>query len=111
MNAELPKPDYARNMRILGHCDQGGRPDGVQIMVHRGFAYVGHGYSNGSLVGSYGVGFSGDAVFRNPGAIPGYAGQLEQTRGFNFAAGAQHLLSPSTRPAGGARRWVPQPAP
>ena len=38
---ELPKPDYARNMRIVGHSDQGGRPDGVQVMVHRGFAYVG----------------------------------------------------------------------
>jgi len=35
-------PDYARNMRLLGHSDQGGRPDGVQIMVHRGYAYIGH---------------------------------------------------------------------
>jgi len=25
----------------------GGRGDGVQIMVHRGYAYVGHGFSNG----------------------------------------------------------------
>ncbi len=38
---DLPQPDYARNMRIIGHCDQGGRPDGVQIMVPRGYAYVG----------------------------------------------------------------------
>jgi len=37
--SDLPQPDYARNMRIIGHCDQGGRPDGVQIMVHRGYAY------------------------------------------------------------------------
>ena len=44
---ELPKPDYARNMRIVGHSDQGGRPDGVQVMVHRGFAYVGHMFSKG----------------------------------------------------------------
>jgi len=43
----LPSPDYARNMRIIGHSDQGGRPDGVQIMVHRGFAYVGHMFSKG----------------------------------------------------------------
>ena len=35
---DLPKPDYARKMRIVGHTDQGGRPDGVQVMVHRGFA-------------------------------------------------------------------------
>jgi hypothetical protein len=44
---EPPKPDYARNMRIVGHSDQGGRPDAVQVMVHRGFAYVGHMFSKG----------------------------------------------------------------
>jgi hypothetical protein len=44
---DLPKPDYARNMRLIGHSDQGGRPDGVQIMVHRGHAYVGHMFSKG----------------------------------------------------------------
>src|SRR5215831_7273072 len=47
---DLPKPDYARNMRIVGHSSQGGRPDGVQVMVHRGFAYVGHMFSKGFSV-------------------------------------------------------------
>ena len=47
---DLPKPDYARNMRIIGHTDQGGRPDGVQIMVHRGYAYIGHIFSKGFSV-------------------------------------------------------------
>jgi len=47
---ELPKPDYAHNMRIVGHTDQGGRPDGVQVMVQRGFAYVGHMFSKGFSV-------------------------------------------------------------
>ena len=47
MSANLPQPDHALNMRLLGWCDQGGRPDGVQIMVHRGFAYVGHMFSKG----------------------------------------------------------------
>ena len=47
---DLPIPDYARNMRLIGHSDQGGRPDGVQIMVHRGFAYVGHMFSKGFSV-------------------------------------------------------------
>src|SRR5690242_8968328 len=47
---ELPKPDYARNMRVVGHTDQGGRPDGVQVMVHRGFAFVGHMFSKGFSV-------------------------------------------------------------
>ena len=37
-------------MRIVGYSDQGGRPDGVQIMVHRGFAYVGHMFSKGFSV-------------------------------------------------------------
>jgi hypothetical protein len=50
MSGDLPKPDYARNMRIVGHSDQGGRPDGVQIMVHRGYAYVGHMFSKGFSV-------------------------------------------------------------
>jgi hypothetical protein len=44
------KPDYARNMRLIGHSDQGGREDGVQLMVHRGFAYVGHMFSKGFSV-------------------------------------------------------------
>jgi len=47
---ELPKPDHARNMSIIGHSDQGGRPDGVQIMVHRGYAFVGHMFSKGFSV-------------------------------------------------------------
>jgi len=34
-------------MRLLGHSDQGGRGDGVQIMVHKGFAYIGHLFSQG----------------------------------------------------------------
>ena len=47
----LPKPDYAtRNMKLVGYSDQGGRCDGVQIMVHRGYAYVGHIFSKGFSV-------------------------------------------------------------
>lgn len=44
---DLPVPDLARNMRLIGHCDQGGRSDGVQIMVDRGYAYIGHLFSSG----------------------------------------------------------------
>lgn len=47
MPSDLAKPDYARNMRVIGHSDQGGRPDGVQLMVHNGFAYIGHIFSKG----------------------------------------------------------------
>ena len=38
-------------MTLLGHTDQGGgRADGVQIMVHDGFAYIGHIFSKGFSV-------------------------------------------------------------
>jgi hypothetical protein len=42
----------ARGKRItlLGHTDQGGRPDGVQIMLHGGHAYIGHMFSDGVTV-------------------------------------------------------------
>ena len=32
---------------MLGRTDQGGRPDGVQVMVARGHAYVGHMFADG----------------------------------------------------------------
>ena len=40
----------SENISLISHCDQGGRGDGVQVMVHRGYAYVGHGFSNGISV-------------------------------------------------------------
>ncbi len=44
---DLPKPDFARNMTLIGHSDIGGRGDGLQLMVHRGHAYVAHPWSQG----------------------------------------------------------------
>ncbi len=40
----------ARNISLVGYSDQGSRPDGVQVIVHRGFAYVGHMFSDGFSV-------------------------------------------------------------
>lgn len=40
----------SRNIKFVSHSDQGGRGDGVQIMVHRGYAYIGHAFSNGITV-------------------------------------------------------------
>ena len=40
----------SRNVRFVGHSDQGGRSDGVQVMVHRGHAYIGHTFSNGITI-------------------------------------------------------------
>lgn len=49
-DTQLPVPDFARNMRLIGHSDQGGRADGVQLMVHHGYAYIGHMFSKGFSV-------------------------------------------------------------
>lgn len=35
---------------LLGHTDQGGRPDGVQLMLYAGYAYIGHMFSDGISV-------------------------------------------------------------
>ncbi len=49
-NQQALVADHARNMRIVGHSDQGGRADGIQVMVSRGHAYVGHVFSGGFSV-------------------------------------------------------------
>ena len=48
--SDLPVADHARNMRLIGYTDQGGRPDGVQVMVNKGYAIVGHMFSQGFSV-------------------------------------------------------------
>jgi len=40
----------SRGLKPLGHSDQGGRPDGLQVMVHRGYAYVAHLWSQGFTI-------------------------------------------------------------
>jgi hypothetical protein len=37
----------SRNIRFISQSDQGGRPDGTQVMVHKGHAYIGHMFSDG----------------------------------------------------------------
>lgn len=46
----MTTPDFAQGFTFLGHSDQGGRPDGCQVMVHRGYAYVAHAFSGGFSV-------------------------------------------------------------
>ena len=51
MPSSVQKPDYATsNLKLIGHSDQGGRSDGVQVMVHKGYAYIGHIFSKGFSV-------------------------------------------------------------
>ena len=40
----------SKNVELISQSDQGGRPDGAQIMVHRGYAYIGHLFSSGVTV-------------------------------------------------------------
>jgi hypothetical protein len=43
--------DSSRNIRFLARTDQGGKPDGVQFMLHRsGFGFVGQTYAEGVSV-------------------------------------------------------------
>jgi hypothetical protein len=44
------EPVASRNISFVSHSELGGRGDGVQVMVHRGFAYIGHGFSNGITI-------------------------------------------------------------
>jgi hypothetical protein len=44
--AEL-SAESALNLRWVGHSDLGGRSDGVQVMVNKGHAFVGHPFSGG----------------------------------------------------------------
>ena len=46
----LSQPDFGYNFSFVGHSDQGGRPDGCQIMVDRGYAYVAHALQQGFSV-------------------------------------------------------------
>ncbi len=49
MNYE-PQEAPRKNIDFVSYSDQGGRGDGVQIMVHKGHAYIGHMFSNGVTV-------------------------------------------------------------
>jgi hypothetical protein len=48
--ADIPPEGVGNRIRHIAYSDQGGRPDGVQIMLNRGHAYVGHMFSDGVTV-------------------------------------------------------------
>ena len=50
MSRDDREAESARNMRFVGYSDQGGRSDGVQVMVAKGHAYVSHPFSTGATV-------------------------------------------------------------
>jgi hypothetical protein len=49
MTTSLPGAS-ANNVRFVSRCDQGGRSDGVQVIVHKGHAYIGHMFADGFSV-------------------------------------------------------------
>jgi hypothetical protein len=49
-DAEVPAGGIGRGIRHLSYSDQGGRPDGVQVMLNRGHVYVGHMFSDGVTI-------------------------------------------------------------
>ena len=46
----FPAGATASNVRFLSRNDQGGRPDGVQVILHKGHAFIGHMFSDGFSV-------------------------------------------------------------
>jgi hypothetical protein len=48
--AELPEPSFAKNLTLIGHSDQGGRPDACQVQLYKDYVYVGHMFSGGFTV-------------------------------------------------------------
>ena len=48
--APIPPQGIGHRFRHLSYSDQGGRPDGVQIMMNRGHVFIGHMFSDGFTV-------------------------------------------------------------
>src|SRR5437773_4686275 len=46
----IPAQGIGRRIRHVSYSDQGGRPDGVQVMVNRRHVYVGHMFSDGVTI-------------------------------------------------------------
>ena len=50
VDAPVPPEGIGRRIRHLSYSDQGGRPDGVQVMLNRQHLYVGHMFSDGVTI-------------------------------------------------------------
>ena len=48
--ADIPPQGIGQRIRHISYSDQGGRPDAVQVMVHKRHVYVGHMFSNGLTI-------------------------------------------------------------
>ena len=50
MTIDLPQPDHAKNIRLIGHTDMRGRADGMQLMLNKGHLFNAHPFSGGFSV-------------------------------------------------------------
>ena len=50
VDAPVPPRGIGHRIRHISYSDQGGRPDGVQVMLNRGHIYVGHMFSDGVTI-------------------------------------------------------------
>src|SRR5665213_591407 len=50
IDAPVPARGIGHRIRHISYSDQGGRPDGVQVMLNRRHVYVGHMFSHGVTV-------------------------------------------------------------
>jgi hypothetical protein len=50
MESDPAAAALSRNLTFVGHSDQGGRPDGVQVMVYKDHAYIGQARHGGFTV-------------------------------------------------------------
>src|SRR5262245_55870984 len=50
LDPPVPATGIGRRIRHISYSDQGGRPDGVQVMVNRRHVYVGHMFSDGVTI-------------------------------------------------------------
>jgi hypothetical protein len=48
--ADIPPQGIGQRIKHVSYSDQGGRPDAVQVMVHKRHVYVGHMFSNGLTI-------------------------------------------------------------
>jgi hypothetical protein len=48
--SDIPPQGIGKGIRHISYSDQGGRPDAVQVLVHKRHVYVGHMFSNGLTI-------------------------------------------------------------
>lgn len=77
--------DASENISFVGHSDLAGKGDGVQVMVHRGHAFIGHSFNEGISI----------VDVRNPAKpeVVGYIGCAPNTRSLHLQIHGDLLIT------------------